>query len=205
MTNVVGVILAGGQGTRMGGQDKGLLSLGPHTILDEVIRRLAPQVDRLVLNVNGDPARFAHLALPTVPDSLGGFLGPLAGVLAGMEWARAHHADWVATVAADTPFFPLDFVVRCQDACQSGAPIALAATADADGVWHRQPTFGLWHVCTIDSLHRALESGLRKIVRWTDAEGGVEVRFETGVYDPFFNVNTPDELDDARRMLEQAQ
>lgn len=204
MTKTVGVILAGGQGTRMGGQDKGLLSLGPHTILDEVIGRFAPQVDQLVLNANGDAARFSHLGLPVVADSLGGFLGPLAGVLAGMEWARAQGADWVATAAADTPFFPRDFVSRCQQACLSGAPIALVATADTEGVWHRHPTFGLWHVRTLESLHQALVDGLRKIVRWTDAEGGVEVRFDSGAIDPFFNVNTPDDLAEAKRLLDHA-
>jgi len=201
MTDLVGVILAGGQGTRMGGVDKGLLSLGPHCILDEVIARLAPQVDRMVLNANGDPERFSRFGLPVIADSLTGFLGPLAGVLAGMEWARGTGAQWIVTVAADTPSFPHDLASRCREACQHGAPIALAATADATGTWHRHPTFGLWHVDTAESLRTALADGLRKIVRWTDAEGGVEVRFEQSIADPFFNVNTPDELQIATTLL----
>lgn len=198
MHKIQGVILAGGLATRMGGVDKGLLQLHGRPILAGVIERLAPQVDAIVLNANGDPARFADYQLPVIADSKQGFLGPLAGVLAAMDWAATANAEWVVSVAADTPFFPVDLVARLHEAAdEHGAPVALAASYDAErAAYMRHPTFGLWHVSLRDALAQALDEGVRKIVRWTDSVGGIEVRFERPLDrpDPFFNVNTPDEL-----------
>ena len=201
-----GVILAGGQATRMGGGDKGLLSLGDATILDHVIARLAPQAGALALNANGDAARFARFGLPVLPDPIAGFPGPLAGVLAGLDWAAAHHADSIVTVAADTPFFPRDLVARLQEAAEGMThPLVLATTPRGSeetksmsrGGQVRHPTFGLWPVALRDDLRAALESGLRKVVLWTDRHDGREALFEDGC--AFFNVNTPEDLALARR------
>ncbi|WP_169306072.1 molybdenum cofactor guanylyltransferase [Sulfitobacter sp. 15WGC] len=112
MKQPLGVILAGGQATRMGGGDKGLLPLGQGTLLSSVIDRLEPQVAGLALNANGDAARFADLGLPVLADSIEGFAGPLAGVLAGLDWAAEQGAESIVTAAADTPFFPCDLVPR---------------------------------------------------------------------------------------------
>lgn len=200
MSGPVGVILAGGQATRMGGGDKGLLTLGGTTILEHVIDRLSPQVERLALNANGDPSRFGHLDLPVFSDSVGGFAGPLAGVLAGLDWAAETGATHVVTAAADTPFFPADLVPRLMLAAEDeGKPIALARTENG-----RHPTFGLWPVALRDDLRAALQDGLRKVVLWTDRHGTAMADFPTGRFDPFFNVNTPDDLAEAQRLLETA-
>jgi len=195
---ILGVVLAGGLATRMGGSDKGLLQLGQQTILDEVLERFKPQVDDIVLNVNGDPSRFAAFGLPCIADSLGGYLGPLAGVLAALEYAREHRFDWVASVAADTPFFPTDFVSKSRGkAAELKAPVILASSFDYEKAkWMRHPTFGIWHVSLEGSLRDALQSGIRKIVIWTDSVRGSEIQFahESSSLDPFFNVNTPEEL-----------
>ncbi|KZZ24634.1 molybdenum cofactor guanylyltransferase MobA, partial [Sulfitobacter sp. HI0082] len=145
MKQPLGVILAGGQATRMGGGDKGLLPLGQGTLLSSVIDRLEPQVAGLALNANGDAARFADLGLPVLADSIEGFAGPLAGVLAGLDWAAEQGADTIVTAAADTPFFPCDLVPRLLLAADDMAhPLALAATPDAKRGTARHPTFGLW-------------------------------------------------------------
>jgi molybdenum cofactor guanylyltransferase len=204
MHNVQAVILAGGLATRMGGVDKGLLQLHGRPILAEVIERIAPQVSGVVLNANGDPARFSEYGLPVIADSKQGFLGPLAGVLAAMEWATGQGSEWVVSVAADTPFFPVDLVARLHEAAEEHAsPVALAASYDLHNAsYMRHPTFGLWHISLHDVLAQALDDGVRKIVRWTDAVGGIEVRFEREATapDPFFNVNTPQELEIAEMM-----
>lgn len=193
MTEPLGVILAGGLATRMGGGDKALLDLGGSTLLDQVMERLGPQVAAMALNANGDAARFAAFDLPVLADSIEGFAGPLAGVLAGLDWAAEQGAEAIVTVAADTPFFPRDLVVRLAAASEDqDTPLVLAATADG-----RHPTFGLWPVALRDDLRAALEGGLRKVVQWTDAHGGREALFD-GPDDPFFNVNTPEDLDKAR-------
>ncbi len=193
----LGVILAGGRATRMGGGDKGLLRLGTGTVMGQVIDRFAPQVADLALNANGDPARFAHLGLPVLADSVAGFAGPLAGVLAGLDWAAAQGAADIVTAAADTPFLPPDLVPRLILAREmAGTPLALAATADG---W--QPTFGLWPVALRDDLRAALQGGLRKVVAWTDRHGAARAVFGTQPFDPFFNVNTPDDLTMAEAML----
>ena len=195
---ILGVVLAGGLATRMGGSDKGLLRLGQQTILDEVLNRFRPQVDEVVLNVNGDTERFASFGLPCIADSLDGHLGPLAGVLAALEHAREHKFDWVASVAADTPFFPTEFVSSALGkAAEVDVPVVLASSFDYErSKWMRHPTFGIWHVSLEDNLRHALQDGIRKIVIWTDSVGGSEVQcaHERGSLDPFFNVNTPDEL-----------
>lgn len=195
MTAPLGVILAGGRATRMGGGDKGLLSLAGRPILTHVVERLSPQVADLALNANGDPARFGGFGLPVLPDSLPDRPGPLAGVLAGLDWAAGQGADAIVTAAADTPFFPADLVPRLLLAAEGmEAPLALAASETG-----RQPTFGLWPVALRDDLRAALTGGLRKIVQWTDQHGGRLATFPGAEPDPFFNINTPDDLAQAER------
>ncbi len=200
MSQPLGIILAGGRATRMGGGDKALLPLGEGTLLSHVIARLAPQVGALALNANGDPARFNGLGLLVLTDPVQGFVGPLAGVLAGLDWAAGEGADLVVSAAGDTPLFPRDLVAKLMAAGQGMEhPLVLAATPDG-----RQPTFGLWPTALRQDLRAALEGGLRKVVQWTDAHGGREALFEGYAPDPFFNVNTPDDLARAQAMLEGA-
>jgi len=202
VTPPFGVILAGGLARRMGGGDKGLLSLGGQTILARVIDRLSPQVAGLGLNANGDPARFEEFGLPILPDTVEGFVGPLAGVLAGLEWAAQEGADSIVTAAADTPFFPADLVPRLQLASEGMAhPLVLAATPDPDKGQVRHPTFGLWPVALRADLRAALQGGLRKVVLWTDRHQGREAVFPVHRVDPFFNVNTPEDLARAETLL----
>lgn len=199
MKQPLGVILAGGQATRMGGGDKGLLPLGQGTLLSSVIDRLEPQVAGLALNANGDAARFADLGLPVLADSLEGFAGPLAGVLAGLDWAAEQGAETIVTAAADTPFFPCDLVPRLLLAADGMThPLALAATPDAKRGSARHPTFGLWPVVLRDDLRAALQGGLRKVVLWTQAHDGREAMFPEEA--AFFNVNTPEDLAKAEAM-----
>ena len=200
MKQPLGVILAGGQATRMGGGDKGLLPLGQGTLLSSVIDRLEPQVAGLALNANGDAARFADLALPVLADSIEGFAGPLAGVLAGLDWAAEQGAESIVTAAADTPFFPCDLVPRLLLAADDMAhPLALAATPDAKRGTARHPTFGLWPVALRDDLRSALAGGLRKVVLWTERHDGREALFPDEA--AFFNVNTPEDLAKAEAMV----
>ncbi|SPH20065.1 Molybdenum cofactor guanylyltransferase [Ascidiaceihabitans donghaensis] len=200
MTLMIGIILAGGQATRMGGGDKGVLPLGDQTLLQHVIERLASQVDSIALNANGDPSRFSAYNLPVIADSMTGFAGPLAGVLAGMDYAASQGADTIVTAAADTPFFPSDLVECLQAAAQSMVhPLALAATPHPDRNKLRHPTFGLWPVALRDDLRTALHAGTRKVVQWTDGHHGRLAMFPSE--DAFFNVNTPDDLVKAQAML----
>lgn len=203
MSAPIGIILAGGLARRMGGGDKALLPLGQGTLLSHVIDRLAPQTASLALNANGDPARFAALdlpVLPVLPDTIDGFPGPLAGVLAGLEWAAEQGADSIVTAAADTPFFPRDLVARLTQAAGGMAqPLALAKT-DAG----RHPTFGLWPVALRHDLRDALVGGLRKVVQWTDAHNAASAHFPGTDPDPFFNINTPEDLAMAQSLAQAA-
>ena len=190
---IPGVILAGGRATRMGGGDKGLRMVGGRRLMDHVIGRLAPQCGALAINANGDPARLAGFGLPVLADSLPDHPGPLAGVLAGLDWAAGLGAEAIVTAAADTPFFPVDLVARLQSAAGPSG-LCLAASPDETGRVQRHPTFGLWPVALRDDLRAALEGGLRKIVLWTDGHGAGTAVFDSQPFDPFFNVNTPEDI-----------
>jgi molybdopterin-guanine dinucleotide biosynthesis protein A len=206
MKQPLGVILAGGLARRMGGGDKGFLRLGGKPILDHVIDRLAPQVAGLALNANGDASRFAGYGLTVLPDGVAGFPGPLAGVLAGLDWAAEQGAETIVTAAADTPFFPCDLVPRLLLAGEDMVhPLVLAATPDPDRGQVRHPTFGLWPVALRDDLRAALAEGLRKVVLWTDRHGGRVASFPVAAGDPFFNINTPEDLATAQALAEQAK
>ena len=201
-SSVVGVLLAGGLARRMGGGDKCLRLLGDRPILAHVIERARPQVAALVLNANGDPARFAAFELPVAVDVVEGFAGPLAGVLTGMEWARAQRPDcpWIVTIATDTPFFPSDLVARMLGAVEpAGADLACAASGG-----RAHPVFGLWPVRLADDLRAAMvEEGIRKVDVWTARHRLVEVAFAVDPIDPFFNTNRPEDLAEAERLLRQ--
>ena len=204
---VTGVVLAGGQSRRMGGGDKGLLELAGKPMLGHVIDRLSPQVGSMVINANGDPSRFAAFGLPVAADTVSGFVGPLAGVLAGMRWSidNASAARWIVTVAGDAPMLPLD-LVSCLTAAVAAHETAIALARSAGEV---HPVIGLWPVALADDLETALKDGVRKVLHWTDRHGTVEVDFPiTRVgrieVDPFFNANTPQELDALRAMLAKA-
>ena len=197
--SVVGVLLAGGQSRRMGGGDKNLRLLGGRPILDRVVERLRPQVGRLILNANGDPGRFARTGLTVVPDSVEGFVGPLAGVLAGLDWAAANvpAAMWVVTAATDAPFLPADLVARLVVATEEGAELVCAAS-------HGQPhpVIGLWAVRFREDLRRAVVvEGVRKVDAWTARHRLAMVDFPADPVDPFFNVNTPEDLAAAERLV----
>jgi molybdopterin-guanine dinucleotide biosynthesis protein A len=197
---VVGLLLAGGLSRRMGGGDKSLRLLGGRPLLQHVIDRLQPQVDALVLNANGDPARFTRFDLPVVPDSIPDFAGPLAGVLAGLDWAAANLPDcpFVVSVATDAPFLPEDLVNRLAEGMRTaGAELACAASA---GQPH--PVIGLWPVRLRDQLRDALMvEGVRKVDRWTARYHIAMVPFSDRPMDPFFNANRPEDLERAETML----
>ena len=191
---IVGVLLAGGLARRMGGGDKGLRQLAGRPLLDHVIERARPQVDRLILNANGDPARFSEYGLPVVADEVEGFAGPLAGVLSAMTWAKREGADWVASFPTDAPFLPTDLVEKLM---ATGASVACARSG---GQAH--PVAAVWSVALADDLRAALlDEGLRKIDVWTARHGVAHVDWPSEPVDPFFNANRPDDLAEAERLL----
>jgi molybdenum cofactor guanylyltransferase len=202
--HVTGVILAGGQSRRMGGGDKGLLDIAGKPMLRHVIDRLTPQVKTTVINANGDPTRFSAFGLPVVADTVQDFVVPLAGVLAGMRWSAEHapQARWIVTAPGDAPLLPRDLVQRFAEAVDGkDDTIALAQSA---GELH--PVIGLWPVALVQDLQAQLGAGTRKVLDWTDRHGTVAVPFPSTPIcglsiDPFYNANTPQELDDLRAML----
>ncbi len=202
MIKPVGVILAGGQSRRMGGGDKALLNLGGQPLLRHVIDRLTPQVSEIALNANGDASRFLVFTQPVIADSIPGYAGPLAGVLAGLDWAAERGAACIVTAAADTPFFPRDLVVGLLAAAQQKqTSLALAASADPHRGMCRHPTFGLWPVSLRHDLRAAIAAGTRKVVEWSDAHGCTSAAFPSDPFDPFFNINTPEDMAQAELFL----
>ena len=195
---IAGIILAGGLARRMGGGDKSMRHLGGRPVLDRVIERLSPQIDVLALNANGDASRFDAYGIAVLPDSEPEHPGPLAGVLAGLDWAADQGIDRIVTVAADTPFFPADLVSRLM---QEGDGIVLAATPHPVKGSLRQPTFGLWPVALREDLRTNLRQGVRKIVAWSDQHNGAEALFAADPFDPFFNINTPEDMVIAETLL----
>jgi molybdopterin-guanine dinucleotide biosynthesis protein A len=203
---IVGVLLAGGRSSRMGGGDKCLLRLGGRPLLAHAIERLRPQVETLVLNANGHPSRFASFGLPVVADSVEDFAGPLAGVLAGMEWAKAHRPDarCIVTAATDTPFFPAELVARLRQAV-AGRDDTLAIARSEDGEHY---AFGLWPCALAPYLRRALDEGHRKAGDFIHTHGAIFVDFEpqrigATSLDPFFNINEQRDLARAEALLKE--
>jgi molybdenum cofactor guanylyltransferase len=195
----LGVVLAGGLARRMGGGDKARLRIGGRTIIERVLARLKPQCAALILNANGDPARFADTGLAVVPDSIPDFAGPLAGILAGLDWAAQEAPDIpdIVSVPGDCPFLPEDLVARLSAArSREGAPLACARS----GEW-RHPVVGLWPVALRGDLRNALVAeGLRKIEAWTARHGVAVADWPAAPIDPFFNINTPEDAAEAERI-----
>ena len=198
------IVLAGGLARRMGGGDKALLTLAGRPLLDHVLDRIRPQVGPVAINANGDPARFARWNLPVVADSVAGFAGPLAGVLAGMDWAtgsgspESSNARFLLSVPGDAPFLPRDLVTRLMAAAVR--PDIELVVAASNG--RRHPVIALWPLASRDSLRRALvEEGVRKVDRWVDRHRTAVVEWDTDPVDPFLNVNAPEDLAAAERLL----
>jgi molybdopterin-guanine dinucleotide biosynthesis protein A len=199
--DTLAVVLAGGLARRMGGGDKPLRTIAGRPLLDHLLDRLRPQVSRIVLNANGDPARFAAYDLPVIADGLADHPGPLAGILAALDHAAAHHPGVAAvlSVTGDAPFIPTDLAARLQAArAAAGVPLACARSA---GQTH--PPIGLWPVALRDELRTALLGGERKIDRWTARFGCAHADWPTEPIDPFFNANTPEDLAAAEQLLGQ--
>jgi molybdenum cofactor guanylyltransferase len=198
----LGLVLAGGLARRMGGGDKALLRIGGVSILERVLERLGPQCSGIILNANGDPARFAATGLPVVPDDVPGFAGPLAGILAGLDWVAAHAPaiGWVGSVPGDCPFLPRDLMARLHAArAKANVPLACAKSGD----W-RHPVAGLWPVALRDDLRHALVvEDLRKIEIWTGRHGVGLAEWPDQPLDPFFNVNTPEDAARAEAIAAQ--
>ena len=193
MTTVIGVILAGGKSARMGGGDKCLCLLAGRTLLDRAIARVRPQLDELVLNANGDAARFAGTGLTIISDTIDNYAGPLAGILSALEWARDARGSCthVVSFASDTPFFPMDLVARLIRAAQEKQlPLACAASG---GRVH--PVFGLWPVALADDLRHAMtRENMRKVDAWTARYGVALAEYPVLPFDPFFNINQQEDL-----------
>jgi len=199
---ITGVILAGGLSRRMGGTEKALLELDGRPLMAHVIERLCPQATELLINANGDHSRFDQYKLPVQADTVEGFAGPLAGILAGMRWCEnnAHETSHILTAAADTPFFPLDLMVRLMQTMDTNqAEIALAASGGRN-----QPVFGLWSVTLADELERFLVvEQLTKVMQFVERYPYCAVEFDrngdgASLPDPFFNINTPQDIDRAQ-------
>ncbi len=199
VSGVPGVVLAGGLARRMGGGDKPLREIGGRTILDRVIERLKPQCQSLLLNANGDHLRFASFGLPVVADGVADHPGPLAGILAGLDWVAANRPDaqWMASAPGDCPFLPRDLVARLSQGTHAqGAQLAVAASRGRS-----HPVIGLWSVALRDGLRQALViEGLRKVDDWIARYRVATVAWPGEPLDPFFNANTLDDLAEAERL-----
>ncbi|QPC95439.1 molybdenum cofactor guanylyltransferase MobA [Mesorhizobium sp. INR15] len=197
----VGVVLAGGLARRLGGGDKPMREIGGRTILSRVIERLAPQCDSLILNANGDPERFAAFGLTVIPDTVAEYPGPLAGVLAALDWVAANRADaeWIISIPGDCPFLPRDLVHRLQGArVEQNAQLAVAVSGD-----QAHPVVGLWSVALRHELRYALvEEDVRKIDRWTERYRLAKVSWPIEPLDPFFNANTPEDIAEAEMLAD---
>jgi len=195
----LGVLLAGGLARRMGGGDKPMRTIGGLTIMERVISRLAPQCDRLILNANGDPSRFGAFGLPVVPDNIEGFAGPLAGVLAALDWSAAYQPDikWVLSTATDCPFLPRDLVKRLHQArAAEGSQIAVAASGG-----HVHHVVALWNVSLRDQLRHALtKEDIRKVGFWMARYKPTTVTWPDTPLDPFFNANTIEDIAEAEQL-----
>ena len=193
------VILAGGLARRMGGGDKPLREIAGRPLLQRVIDRLAPQCDGLLLNANGDATRFADFGLPVVADSVADFPGPLAGILAALDWAAVQRPDvqWILSTAGDCPFLPDDLVARLHSArIAQGAQLAVAASGG-----HAHPVIGLWDVGLRDELRDALvQEDIRKVGRFTARYRLATVEWPATPRDPFFNANTLQDIAEAERL-----
>ncbi len=202
--SIVGVVLAGGQSRRMGGGDKAFRLLGGISLLERAITRLRPQVEAIVINANSDPARFAGFGLPVVADSIPGFAGPLAGVLAALDWAACSRpqADFVVSVATDAPFLPTDLVVKLAEGAQrTSADLACAASGGRP-----HPVFGLWSVRLREELRHAVAvEGLRKVDAWTGRYKLAIISFPDSPVDPFFNANRPEDLVAAAAIISDSE
>jgi molybdopterin-guanine dinucleotide biosynthesis protein A len=195
----VGLVLAGGLARRMGGGDKALIRIGNETILARTLARFSPQVEGVVINANGDPARFAAFELPIVADSVPDFAGPLAGILAGLDWVAANQPgiEWVVSVPGDCPFLPRDLVTKLHAArTREGKALACAHSGD----W-RHPVVGLWQVALREDLRHAVSAEeLRRVEVWTARHGVALADWPAEPVDPFFNVNTPEDVEKATRL-----
>ena len=199
--NTLGVILAGGQAQRMGGIDKGRLNIGDASILEIITNCLSDQLEKIVLNANGDLSRFSDLKIQVIPDTIKGYVGPLAGILSGMRFAEKNGFTSILTVASDTPFFPGDLANKLSNvSLKENALISIAATKQNNKLV-RHPTFGLWSVSLADDLEKNINDGLRKIVLWADKHSAKTVLFPSVKYDPFFNINTHSDLEEAQRRI----
>lgn len=191
--DLVGVVLAGGLSRRMGEQEKSLLELGGKPIIERVIERLKKQTSNILINANGDPARFSRFNLPVQADTVEGFAGPLAGILAGMRWCKTNRPEcqYVLSVAADTPFFPDSLA----DKLLAEIPDDQNAIALASSDNRRHPVFGLWSISLVDDLHKFLvDEENRKVMLFVERYPNCIVGFDFETSDPFFNVNTPEDL-----------
>lgn len=200
---ILGVVLAGGQSRRMGGTDKAFVELGRKPLISHVIDRLSPQVGGVAINANGDPGRFSAIDLPVFADTIGGHAGPLAGVLAAMRFAEAQDAalTHVATAATDTPFFPVDLVRRLSGVATTDDTIAMATSGG-----NRHPVFALWPVALTGDLEDWLATtDTFKVMAWVQRHRLQQVEFVIGAdgTDPFFNINTPDDLARATALMQE--
>ena len=202
MKHYPAIILAGGRATRMGGGDKPLRMLGELPMLHHIIARLRPQCGSIALNANGDGARFAEYRLPVIADSLPDYPGPLAGILAGMDWAAGQDAAAVLTVAGDTPFLPRDLSQKFAASADGQHPV-LAASRDADGKLVQHPIFGLWPTRLRGELREYLVAGHRRVRDFAGRNSAGIAVWGAEYFDPFFNVNTPDDLARARQLIEK--
>ena len=205
-SQTVGAVLAGGRATRMAGRDKALIPLAGRPLVVRVAERLAAQTGTVIINANGDPARFAETGLTVVADTLADHPGPLAGLLAVMRWAKRNAPDarWVVTAATDTPFFPTDLVARFV-AAAGHDPRAISLAVSGDNL---HPTFGLFPLLLADDLETWLRDGGRKVRQWTARHTCYEVHFpglmiDDVAVDPFFNINAPDDIEVAEAILEE--
>jgi molybdopterin-guanine dinucleotide biosynthesis protein A len=199
----LGLVLAGGRARRIGGGDKSRIRIGEKTILERVVATLASQCSQLIINANGDPSRFADTGLHVVADSVPDYAGPLAGILAGLDWTADHapQIEWIVSAPSDCPFLPSDLVARLHRArIEANAPLACAASAQ-----RRHPVVALWPLDLRSDLRRALVSeGARKVESWTASRGVAVAAWPATPIDPFFNVNTPEDVAEANRIAAQS-